>query len=188
MARQPAIRAAMPPPGFVAVIAAAGRCRLVVAGGLVAGTLDLVYICGLVYALHGLGPGWILRSIAAGWLGRDAAFAGGGGVALLGAATHYGIAIAMAAAYHQAAKRLPTLARDPLLYGPMYGVVLYLAMTFVVVPLSAAASPWQWHWTQFAHLGAHMFLVGLPCALASARALRTAPRQGLPTRSARSAR
>lgn len=151
-----------------------GRFRFVVAGGLVAGTLDLAYICILVHVLHRLGPVWILQSVAAGWLGRDAAFAGGAGAALLGAATHYGIAIVMAMAYAVAAKLLPPLARRPFLYGPLYGVALYLAMTFVVVPLSAAATgkPWQWHWTQPAHLGAHMFLVGLPCALAARRALR----------------
>jgi hypothetical protein len=153
--------------------AGSGRFPLVVAGGLVAGTLDLVYVCTLVQALHGLGPGWILRSVAAGWLGRDAAFAGGTGIALLGAATHYGIAIAMAIAYYQAAKRLPALARNPVLYGPVYGIALYIIMNFVVAPLSAAASQWQWHWIQLAHLAAHMFLVGLPCALASARALRS---------------
>lgn len=159
--------------GFTAPGPNAERFRLVVAGGLVAGTLDLVYVCTLVHALHGLGPGWILRSVAAGWLGRDAAFAGGGGVAALGAMTHFGIAIAMAAVYHQAAKRMPRLASNPFLYGPIYGIALYLAMTFLVVPLSAAATPWQWHWTQLAQLAAHMFLVGLPCALASAWALRS---------------
>lgn len=148
------------------------RFHRVIAGGLVAGTLDLAYVCTLVLVLHGLGPGWIFRSVAAGWLGRDAAFAGGTGVALLGAATHYGIAIAMAVAYHGAARRFPPLARNAVVYGPAYGIALYLVMTFVVVPLSPAAVPWQWHWTQLAHLGAHMFLVGLPCALASAWALR----------------
>lgn len=150
------------------------RYRFVVIGGLIAATLDLVYICTLVQALHGLGPVWILQSVAAGWLGRDAAFAGGAGAALLGAATHYGIAIVMAAVYFLAAKRLPPLAQRPFVYGPLYGISLYLAMTFVVVPLSAAATgkPWQWHWTQLAHLGAHMFLVGTPIAWCAHRALR----------------
>lgn len=149
---------------------------LVLTGGIIAATLDLAYICTLVYALHGLGPGWIMRSIAAGWLGRETAFAGGTGVALLGAASHYAIAIAMASVYYQAAKRMKPLARRPLLFGPVYGIALYLAMTFVIVPLSAAGTgTWQWHWTQLAHLAAHMWLVGLPCALASARALRESP-------------
>ena len=145
----------------------------VVAGGLVAGTLDLAYICTLVALLRGLTPAWILQSVAAGWLGRDAAFAGGAGSAVLGAASHYGIAIVMASAYFLAARRLPALVRRPLLYGPLYGVALYLALTFVVVPLSAAATgqPWAWHWTVPLHLAAHMVLVGLPCALFARKAL-----------------
>ncbi len=150
----------------------------VVAGGLVGATLDLVYICALVFILHGLTPVWLLQSVAAGWLGRDAAFASGLPGAALGAASHYGIALVMASAYYLAARGVPALARRPLLYGSLYGIVLYLAMTFVVVPLSAAATgkPWTWHWTVPLHLGSHMFLVGLPCALFARKAIGMARR------------
>ena len=46
--------------------------RYVALGGIAAGTLDLIYICTL-YAFKGVSPVRILQSIAAGWLGRDAA-------------------------------------------------------------------------------------------------------------------
>lgn len=155
--------------------AAGYRFRYLVFGGLAAGTFDLVYICSL-WAAMGVGPLRILHSIAAGWMGREAASAGGAATALLGLASHYAIAIAMACTYGLASRRWPRLLRNPLRYGALYGVALYLVMNFVVVPLSAAGSgPPRWEWMQVSHLLAHMLLVGIPCALAARLAARIAP-------------
>ncbi|WP_407354249.1 hypothetical protein [Luteimonas sp. R10] len=155
--------------------AAGYRLRYLVLGGLAAGTLDLVYICSL-WAAMGVGPLRILHSIAAGWMGREAAIAGGTATAALGLASHYAIAIAMAGAYGLASRRWPRLLQHPLRYGALYGVALYLAMNFIVVPLSAAGSgPPRWEWMQVSHLLAHMLLVGIPCAFAARFAARTVP-------------
>jgi uncharacterized membrane protein YagU involved in acid resistance len=144
--------------------------RPILAGGLVAGTLDLVYICTL-WGAKGVAPIRILHSIASGWVGREAAIAGGMHTALLGLVSHYAIATCMAAAYWCAARRLPALARRPFAYGPLYGVVLYVAMNHVVVPLSAAgpAAPMP-AWMVASHLAAHMFLVGTTIAWFAHRA------------------
>lgn len=159
--------------------AVARRFHYVVYGGLVAGALDLIYICGL-WAAHGVGPVRILHSIAAGWVGRDAALAGGHGTAALGFVSHFAITIAMACAYYLAARRLPALVRHPWRYGALYGVVLYVVMNYVVVPLSAAGSgqPKTWQWIDLAHIAAHVALVGIPCALATALALGRRVRMG----------
>ena len=150
------------------------RFRYAVLGGLAAGALDLIYICSL-FAFRGVSPVRILQSVAAGWMGRDAAVAGGYATALLGLVSHFAIAVVMAAVYFAAALRMPALIRHPYRYGMLYGVLLYAAMTYAVVPLSAAGSgqmePWQW--INLAHLAAHMLLVGIPCALAARRALRS---------------
>lgn len=146
----------------------------VVTGGLVAGTLDLVYICTF-FALRDVGPLRIFQSVAAGWVGREAAFSGGTATALLGLASHYLIAIAMVAALATVARRFPILLRHPLRNGALYGVVLYLVMTFIVVPLSAAgtgALP-RLQWIDLMHLSAHMLLVGIPCVLFARLALAT---------------
>ncbi len=159
-------------------IAAAGRGRralpCILAGGLAAGTLDLAYASTFWGFKIGFTPVQILQSIAAGWLGRDAAYAGGWGAALLGLVSHYGIAIAMAACYWAASLRWQALARRPLRYAPIYGVLLYVAMNHVVVPLSRAGDGTQpaWRWENLSHLAAHVFLVALPCALAARCALR----------------
>ena len=146
--------------------------RQVLAGGLIAGSLDLVYICTL-WAAKGVGPIRILHSVAAGWLGRDAAIAGGVPAALLGLVSHYLIAACMAATYYLFARRIAVLVRKPLAFGALYGVALYLVMNFVVVPLSAAGTgqPHAWSWMDATHLLAHMFLVGVPCAWFARRAM-----------------
>jgi len=154
------------------------RFRYVMYGGLLAGALDLIYICCFVAVLYGIGPQRILHSIAAGWVGRDAAQAGGAATAVLGFVSHFAIAVVMAIVYYLAAKRLPALMRHPWRYGALYGLVLYVAMTYVVVPLSAAGDGTlkAWQWINLAHIGSHVFLVGIPCALASVFALGARPR------------
>ena len=153
------------------------RFRHAVYGGLTAGALDLLYICSFVAILYGIGPQRILHSIAAGWVGRDAARAGGAATAALGLVSHFAIAVVMALVYYQAAKRLPALVRRPWRFGALYGLVLYAVMTYVVVPLSAAGdgAPKAWQWLDLAHVAAHVVLVGIPCALASAVALGARP-------------
>lgn len=142
-------------------------------GGLVAGTLDLAYASTFWGIQIGFTPKQIMQSIAAGWLGRDAAYAGGWTSALIGLCSHYGIAIVMAAVFYLACRRWAALARRPVLNGALYGLVLYAVMTYVVVPLSQAGGgklpPWRWE--NLSHIAGHMLLVGVPCALAARYAL-----------------
>ena len=138
----------------------------------VAGSLDLLYAFAF-WGAQGLPPVRILQSIASGWLGREA-YSVGAPAAVLGALSHYGIVLVMAWTCYRVARIWPALAWRPWLFGPLYGAALYLAMTYVVVPLSAAGNgQWPaWQWSQLAHLAAHMALVGTPCAFAAASALR----------------
>ncbi|MEL1263178.1 hypothetical protein [Pseudoxanthomonas putridarboris] len=158
---------------FMASHASASPHRAVVLGGLIAGALDMVWVCTL-WGTLGVTPKRIFQAVASGWLGNDAAVAGGWATALLGAVSHFAITIAMAYAYYLAARRLPTLARRPVLYGALYGIVLYVVMIHVVVPLSAAPSNQSapWGWVLWANIAAHMLLVGVPCALGARMALR----------------
>ena len=146
---------------------------IVALAGVVAGTLDLVYASTFWGIQVGFTPLQILQSIARGWLGSEAAYAGGYPSALLGLVSHYAIAIAMAAAFYLACRRWPALARNPFVSGALYGIVLYGVMTYVVVPLSNAGSgelP-AWRWENLSHIAGHMVLVGIPCALGARRAL-----------------
>jgi len=158
--------------GFAATPARA-PVKAVVAAGLLAGFLDMVWVCTL-WGSMGVMPKRIFQAVASGWLGNDAAVAGGWVTAALGAVSHFGITVAMAYVYYLAAKRLPALVRKPVLYGALYGLVLWFVMLQIVVPLSAApanqSAPWAW--VIWANIAAHMFLVGVPCALGARWALR----------------
>jgi hypothetical protein len=142
---------------------------LVVAGGVVAGTLDIVYAIVYWAIRMGLPARRILQSVASGLLG-EASFAGGAATAALGLALHYGIAISMAVAYYLVSRRVPVLVRSPLALGAAYGLFLYALMNYVVVPLSAAGSGSQETlWVGLSIL-VHAFFIGVPIALFTRRA------------------
>src|SRR4051812_12128663 len=62
-------------------------------GGLAAGFLDICFAS----ALSGAMPDRVFKYIAAGWVGLSAARAGGIEMVLLGAASHFGLALIFAA-------------------------------------------------------------------------------------------
>lgn len=142
----------------------------IVIAGLSAATLDLLYAIGF-WALEGVPATRILQSVAAGVLGK-ASFSGGLATAALGLVLHGVIAVAMAAAYFLVARRLPLLVQRPWACGALYGLGLYAAMQYVVVPLSAAPGGGAPNATWIAcSVAAHVLLVGLPIAWFARHAL-----------------
>lgn len=110
-------------------------------GGLIAGAFDIVYAIVAYGPLsYGVPAERVLQSVAAGWIGRDAAQAGGMATAALGLATHFFIASVMAAVFVFAARRFRMLTQNPLLWGFVYGLILYVVMNYIVAPLSAAGA------------------------------------------------
>ncbi|NVB77895.1 MAG: hypothetical protein HOV81_05820 [Kofleriaceae bacterium] len=114
------------------------RVRPLLLGALAVGVVDLVF--AFVFWWGRVPPTRILQSIARGVLGREA-FRGGTGTAVLGGLLHFVIATAMTLAYYLASRRIPALVRHPWPFGAVYGALLYVAMNFVVLPLSAAGKP-----------------------------------------------
>jgi hypothetical protein len=135
----------------------------VLLGGLAAGILDIVYAFVLVgFSANALVR--VLQSIASGLLGSES-FKGGPATAALGLALHLGITIAAAAVYFLFARKSTLVQRHYLLFGALFGVLVYLAMNFVVLPLSAV--PFKIKYTTLAVLQgfvSHALLVGLPIA------------------------
>ena len=134
-------------------------------GTFALGTLDIL-AAAAVATLRGGSPARMLRGIASGLVGTGAA---GGGVATatLGLALHFVVAGLVVAAYHAATRPLPDLRDRPLLWGPVYGIVVYAVMNAIVVPLSAIepgppATP-----AILRGLAIHVAFVGLPAALSS---------------------
>ena len=151
----------------------------VLAGGLVAGTLDIAYACLYWRIKAGLPAQRIFQSVARGLLGA-AAFRGGVTTAALGLFLHYFIAITMSAVYYFAARQCTPLRRHPLAAGAAYGLLLYVIMNYVVVPLSAAGGGGSQDqlWVALS-IVVHMFLIGVPIAFFARRALDTLPPSAL---------
>jgi len=137
--------------------------RVILMAGLLAGALDIT-AAFLVYGLRGASPVRILQSIASGLLG-GAAFQGGGGAAALGAVLHFLIAIVAAAVYYGASRKLGILVRRPVISGLLYGVMVYVFMNHVVLPLSAVAKRPFVPRMAAVIVVVHMLCVGLPIAL-----------------------
>lgn len=152
-----------------------GRSALktIVTAGLVAGALDILYAF-IIWGLRGVTPIRIGQSVAAGLLGRDAAVGGGTTTGLFGLGVHFVLAIIMAAIYYAAARNIRLLVDRAVPFGLAYGLALYGAMNYIVLPLSAIGKAGGGGPLYITITGilVHMFLVGLPIALITRRALR----------------
>lgn len=142
----------------------------VLLGGLVAGSFDITYACTFWFLKRGVLPPRVFQSVAAGLLG-DASFTGGWRTAALGLALHYFIATSMALTYYLLARRWSDLWEKPFVYGPMYGVLLYGIMNYIVVPLSAANPGSRNRLWVLLSIAVHAFLIGTPCAIFARRAM-----------------
>jgi len=129
--------------------------RASLAGGLIAGIIDLLQACILF--------GWdIPLAIAAGLLGKSA-FNGGAGTYTLGVFLHFFIALSFAAFYYASSRRLSFLAEYPLVCGLFYGAAVQEVMNLVVLPLSALHShgPYKLK-SLILGLVVHSVVIGLP--------------------------
>jgi uncharacterized membrane protein YagU involved in acid resistance len=145
----------------------------VLAGGLIAGALDILYACVFWGAKADLPPSRIFQSVAAGLLG-EASFEGGSATAALGLFLHFFIACTMAVTYYLVARRWPVLVRRPVPMGIAYGLLLYVIMNYVVVPLSAAGSGSRDPLWIGLTIAVHAFFIGLPIAWFATRAVARA--------------
>lgn len=143
----------------------------VLAGGIVAGTLDILYAWLFWMLKAGVSMQRIFQSVAAGLLG-ESSFAGGGATAALGLALHYLIATTMSVTYYLVSRRWSLLVRHSYLCGAAYGLMLYGIMTYIVVPLSAAGGGSTDPLWITLTIVVHMVLIGIPIAVAAARASR----------------
>jgi uncharacterized membrane protein YagU involved in acid resistance len=156
--------------------------RAIVYGGLTVGVLDLADAVIFFYLRSGVSPVAILHSIAAGLLGPAAARAGGAPTAALGLVLHFLIATIIVAIYVAASRRRRLLRERVVLCGLTYGLIAYVVMNYIVVPLSNARSGGPIVWPIVINgLLIHAFGVGLPAAW-FASAISDEPRPTVPRR------
>jgi uncharacterized membrane protein YagU involved in acid resistance len=133
-----------------------------VRAGAIVGTLDILKPI-VASVIGGRPPLRVFQAVASGALGRSA-YDGGWATILLGAGFHYFIAFSVVAFYALVSRRFTTLARHPLISGPIYGLGVYCFMQFVVFPLSAIGPVPHPVGTLVDGILTHIFLVGLPTA------------------------
>src|SRR5262245_28066002 len=104
--------------------------------GLGAGTMDITAACVQGAIRSGRTPFWVFQSVAGGWFGTKT-FEGGYKTAAIGLLTHFFIATTWAAVYYLASLKFPLLTRHAVLCGILYGILVYVVMYMVVLPLSA---------------------------------------------------
>lgn len=144
--------------------------RAIVIGGLAAGILDIA--AALVQAAQrDSTPERLFQAIASGILGR-ASYDGGLATATLGLIAHFVIALGAAAVFVIAARRVPFLITVPWLSGPVYGMLVWATMKFIVLPFSAYPhAQVNDPRAMMVAVLIHVFCVGLPIALAARIAL-----------------
>jgi len=138
-------------------------------GGAIAGAFDITY--AVVFSgFHGVPAIRILQSVASGLLG-SAAYKGGIPTAARGLAMHFGISFVAAAVFYIASRQLHFLTRQAVLSGALFGAGVYAVMNLVVLPLSAFPGKPSFAPVVLATgLFVHMFLFGVPIALATRKA------------------
>lgn len=145
----------------------------VLIGGLIIALGDTAFATTLWFGWSASGLVKLFQTIAVGVLGK-ASYDGGMNAAYLGAGLHLFIATMFVLTYTLVSRRAPQLLGKPFVYGPAYGVLLYLIMNFVVLPLSRVnATPSLKHldWIVLSII-AHM-VFGVICVLFARRALRS---------------
>lgn len=135
---------------------------------LVCGTLDIGY--AIVTAMvKGGTAGMVLRGVASGPFGGIANNWGMGGAAL-GLGVHFAIMTVMVAAYFILAANSKLGTASPWLAGTVYGIVLYVLMYVVVLPLRwSTIYPLTDPVAIAVSLFPHVAFVGIPLAFLASR-------------------
>ena len=133
-------------------------------GGLLCGVLDIT-AAFITWGLRGTSPVRLLQGIAYGLLGPET-YNGGTATAALGLLCHFVVAFGATTVFYFASRKLRFLVEKPFVFGPLFGIAVWLFMSFVVMPLSRIGMPKVTLASMAIGWSVHMLCVGLPIALA----------------------
>ncbi|NUS99771.1 MAG: hypothetical protein HOP96_02195 [Sphingomonas sp.] len=135
----------------------------------ISGTLDILFAM-ILTVFFGREIGNMLRYVGSGPF--PAATGMGAGGALLGLLVHFGLMAIMAAVLMAFVRHRPQYASNPILLGVVYGLITYIVMNLVVVPVRFDTPLPPKPLSIATQLFAHIVLVGIPMALIAARYLK----------------
>jgi len=151
--------------------------QAIVSGWLSCAVLDITAACIQAWIQAGRTPAGTLKGVASALWGRNAMNAGAG-MAAMGLAMHFTVALTWTLVFDALSRRIAFLRSAPLLIvGPLYGAIVFAAMNYGTLPLlswvrslylgTAPYWPGPMSWPQFY---IHMICVGLPIAWGVRRA------------------
>lgn len=133
--------------------------RAILIAGLLCGILDIT----AAFVVYGR-PLRLLQGIAYGLLGPEA-FEGGWITGMLGLACHFFVAFSASAVFYLAARKLKFMVRHAIPAGIAYGIVVYIMMQALIIPLSRIGRlPFSLSGTAIGIL-IHVVCVGLPISV-----------------------
>lgn len=141
--------------------------RTIFLATLAAGTLDIL-AATILSLIYGREPAAMLRGVASGPFPGAADWGAAG--SWLGLLVHFTLMAIMVAAFVFAANNRPSILERPILAGVAYGLVTYVIMNLIVVPLRFGSWPPK-PISIATQLFCHIVLVGIPLALIAARNL-----------------
>jgi hypothetical protein len=144
---------------------AAFAVSTVAIAGVVPGAIDLAIntVKAISAGTSVLRP-W--KGVAAALLGKEAVVQGGDPMAIIGIGLHFLITIGAAAIYYLVAKRQRWLVRHPFLSGLVFGTLFFLAINYVILPLSVIGHPLYVGGGTIADaLPSHIIMIGLPISM-----------------------
>lgn len=142
--------------------------RTILRAGLVAGILDAIAAMTLLIIRGGKDPAAVWRYVASGIFGKEA-LAGGTAMVIWGLAFHFFIALSFAAFFFLIYPQLRRFINSPAVVGLLYGILVWVIMNRVVLPLSQIpAQPFDLTKAVISML-IIMVMVGLPISLIVSR-------------------
>ena len=144
--------------------------RTIALATLVAGTLDILFAM-ILTVIFGRQIGNMLRYVTSGPFPAVTEMGTAG--AALGLLTHFTLMGIMASAFVIVLNHRPSLLDKPIQTGIIYGLVTYVAMNWIVVPLRFDTPLPPKPLSIATQLFAHLVLVGIPMALIAAKTLRS---------------
>ena len=108
--------------------------QAILTGWLLCGVLDITAACLQAWIQAGRAPADVLRGVASALWGR-AALEAGAGMAAIGLAMHFTVALTATLVFYALSRRMAFLRTAPLwIAGPLYGVVVFSAMNYGTLP------------------------------------------------------
>jgi hypothetical protein len=133
---------------------------------LLIAVLDACFAFATVWSRLGTAaPERVMKAVAAGILGKAAA-TGGAGTIVIGALSHFTVALGWTAGYFLVARRLGFVQRllarpnGAVIAGAIYGAVIWFGMCYAFIPMSRTNAATIDNWRYWANFVWHMVALG----------------------------